>query len=342
MKKITLLIAFTVFLFHVTYSQINWSEYTHVYQTSLNKEKVLLITALKVSNDPFWVMDNEKAQYEYSSSPSEILINQGEKKLAIATFDYTDAHFFVRGVNKVNAYKYEFRVLENRNKTIIPWSRISKFTPDTGRTPWRNYPMAYIGGYKTKVGNIIFVDVRRIDNGKIISSAIIEWVRIKPILLNIYKTNELNDFLNRLKIPGSRKLSVDEVAKWTKQYPKDQLDSITSLPKKLKLDPANNSLIFYLRSNINNKKQVEYELVKDEKVIRSWGENEFDNGFIWLKNLTPGEYLLKIRYTIQREGVTEYPFVIETAWYQSVMFKNCFRCTNDCLCRFYSLSDPSD
>lgn len=181
--------------------------------------------------------------------------------------------------------------------------------------------MAYLGGYKTELSNDIVVDIRKKGNNEILTSAVVHWEPISPILLNIYTANELNEFLKRLKEYGAMRLSTEEIGKWKKQYAVDQLDEISSLPKKLVVASTDNNLIFYLRAEIYNKDQVEYELVKDKKIIRPWNKNEFDNCFIWLKNLLHGEYLLRIRYSVQRENITEYPFIVETAWYQSASFK---------------------
>lgn len=106
-----------------------------------------------------------------------------------------------------------------------------------------------------------------------------------------------------------------------KNYSADHIDPLTQLPKTLKLLPNDNNLIFYLAAQTYKKEQIEYELFKNEKLLNAWRKNEFDNNFIWLKNLSSGQYLIKIRYSAQRQNVTPYTFEIPTAWYQSVWFK---------------------
>jgi hypothetical protein len=181
--------------------------------------------------------------------------------------------------------------------------------------------MTYLGGYLNQVGNNLIVDVRKKGTTKIILSVVVEWGSLRPVLLNIYSVSELNDFINRLRIPGTGHMTSKERSKWQIHYSANQLDANTSLPKKMKVASTENNLIFYLKASIYSKNQLEYGLIKDNKIIRSWGVNDYDHSFIWLKNLKPGEYILRMRYSIQRKNVTEYPFVIEPEWYQTTLFK---------------------
>jgi two-component system, LytTR family, sensor kinase len=321
MKKTILFLALIFTLVQVAQAQINFGEYSQVYVSSLKSHdfKTSLMVYIKSTNDAF-ASEYEKTHIAYHMDDSTLHVKRSENQMSIFTFDNTNAQFFLHGVDNKNSKQYEFRVLENLNKVIIPWTNISKKNLPTVRADEQSQKMCYLGGYKTNVGNKIIVDIRRSGTDKIMCSAVICWVPIKPVLVNIYTVNELNDFLKRFKAPGYRSLSVSEKYKWKRQYANNQLDSITSLPKKLKVASTDNSLIFYLKANIYSKDQVEYALIKDNKIVRLWGINEFDNSFIWLKNLKPGEYILRMRYSIQRKNVTEYPFVIETPWNQSAIF----------------------
>ena len=323
MKRIILFLTFNFILAQTVNAQINWGDYMRISRTdnNINSSVVSLIVAIHNNNDSYGEANNTTALYESLSKDPLFLANRSKNFIARNTFDTTKAQFFLNGVFKSNANEYEFRVVENQTKIVIPWSNIKEFSTDTIPTSSGLQCMAFLGGYKTKLGNTILVDVRKKGSKKILTSAIVRWVPISPILLNIYTANELNEFLKRLKQAGSNRLSLKEKNKWKHQYPADQLDDVASLPKKLKLASTENNLIFYLRANINSKDQIEYEIIRDKKVFRSWNINEFDNSFIWLKNLLPGEYLLKMRYSIQRKNVTEYPFVIETPWYQTAIFK---------------------
>jgi len=302
--------------------QINWQEYMQISQNdpSSNSTELRLIVALHNTEGSYWDSDHSKALYKSLSKDSLYLLNRPKNIFAITTFENHIVHFLLYGINNKNKNEYEFRVLSNQYTIRVPWSDVSLNGTMSLPDGYKTEQITYLGGYVNQVGNNLIVDVKKKGTTKIILSVVVEWGSLKPVLLNIYSANELNDFLSRLKRPGTYQLSLKEKSKWKLHYSTNQLDANTFLPKKLKAASADNNLIFYLKANINSKDQVEYALVKDDKVLRSWGMNEFDNSFIWLKNLKPGEYLLKMRYSIQRKNVTEYPFVIETPWFQSAIF----------------------
>jgi LytS/YehU family sensor histidine kinase len=52
-----------------------------------------------------------------------------------------------------------------------------------------------------------------------------------------------------------------------------------------------------------------------------WTVNDFDFNLVWLKNLSPGHYQLKIRYSVQRNNICTYAFTVTAAWYQTVWAK---------------------
>jgi hypothetical protein len=133
----------------------------------------------------------------------------------------------------------------------------------------------------------------------------------------IYTADELNIFLTRLARPWSYKLTPEEAYKWHTHYKDAELDNTTGLPKKFIAEANENNLIFFLNSEIYKKQQLEYQLVKDNEVILTWRPNDFDNGFIWLRDLKPGDYTLNMRYTAQPEHVTTYPFLVKAPWYDS-------------------------
>ena len=320
MKKIILLLPVIFIFVQTTVAQINLKEYTYTRVSGVNENGIGLMIAKRPTNDSFWVPDNDYSLTESLLKDSSFMKNRPKTFNALNTFDSTKVQFFLYGVNRKNANEYEYRVIGNQNEIVEPWSTITKFGPalDFHLNP-KSSP--YIGGFKTELGHKLIVDVRKKGSNHIIASAAVRWLPISPILLNIYTGNELNDFLKRLKQNGTYPLSVKEINKWKQQYPTDQLDLVTSLPKKLKVAPDDNNLIFLLKANIRNKEQIEYELIRNNKVVRSWNVNDFDNGFIWLRNLKPGEYLLRMRYNVPGKNITEYPFVVEAAWYQTTLFK---------------------
>jgi two-component system LytT family sensor kinase len=227
-------------------------------------------------------------------------------------FDNTPTYFFVHGINASNRDKFEYRVTRD-NEVITSWSPITRFTDSVVQKQSGMPQMAYLGGFLAGLGHKIIIDVRVKTDGKIIASCAAGWISIYPRLEDIYTADELNEFLARLTHPWTLKNS----DKWKKRYPDGKLDPVTGLPKELILKSTDNNLIFYLKADLTDRSQVQYELLKDDKIISDWRSGNFDNSFIWLKNLSYGKYILKLRYPVQRSHVSEYRFIIRPAWYQN-------------------------
>ncbi|ASU32690.1 sensor histidine kinase [Mucilaginibacter xinganensis] len=323
MKKISLLLLLLIALAKPVKSQFNYAMYSQSYPTGTTDKPANLgiITAVYETNNSFWIMNsNETLFASLSHSPAF----QKERPLnftAISTFDTAKAQFLLHGVNKTNARAYEFRVTDGNGKVMEPWSAIAKFTDDMLTSVSGMPQMAYLGGYRGDFGNKVIVDVRKKGSDKIVATSVVAWPAIKPVIGEIYTANEFDLFFKRLSRPWSYRATDEEIKRWKKHYTADQLDPQTLRPKKLILEPTDNNLIFYLLADIYDRKQVEYQLEKNGEVFSGWKENDFDNQFVWLKNLTPGQYLLKIRYNVQRQNITSYPFEVKTPWYQSTLFK---------------------
>jgi two-component system LytT family sensor kinase len=304
MKKSSLLLVLLWMTVQVSFAQVNWKSYSQSFSddTVIGGSKISMTALIPMEDDEFWTMSEPSLMRTYLQADTVFIHSRPGHFVAITTFDTTKAQFFLNGVTPENEAAYQFRVLDGLDKVIIPWSPIRKFAgPDL-----KGYPMsgaAYIGGYKAGFGHKIIVDVRRKDNSTIITSAVVEWVPIKPMLVDVYTPNEFNVFMARLNHA------------WTVKK------SVTDLSKKLVLASSENNLVFYLKGDIYEKKLIEYELIKDDEVYTNWKQNDFDNSFIWLKNLTPGKYELKMRFSVQRNNVTVYHFEIKKAWYQSNAFR---------------------
>lgn len=323
MKKIFLLIIITIALAKPASAQINWGLYSQSYPNGLTDkpQNIGILSAIKEINNAFWGDGSSVVLTESLKKDTAFINKRPAGFVAITTYDTAKAQFFIHGVNKTNSSSYQFRVMIENGTTIVPWQNIARYTDYILQATSGMPQMAYLGGYSAGLGDRLIVDVRLKNSGKIIATAVVKWQPVKPVISQIYLPDELNFFLKRLAHPWTYRQDEAEIGKWKKNYPADQIARFTYLPKKLIVKPTENNLVFYLNNDLYDKEQLEYELVKNDNTITPWKYNDFDNNFIWLKSLAPGQYLLKMRYTAQRAHVTTYPFEVETPWYQSTWFK---------------------
>lgn len=319
MKKTLWVLITFIFFSQLTHAQINWGDYSQSYLTdSIEKSSAVgIITTIRSANNSFWENNGGHDQFFAALNKDASFKKIRPKEMVYrATFDTAAVHFFLRGVNQYNAKDFEFRVIEYGGKIITPWTTVAQFTNQSVIKSSGFPQMGYLGKYKTALRKMLIVDIRKKGSENIIATSVVGWKAIKPVLVDIYTSSELNSFLNRLNRPWA----VRESDKWKKKYPASQLDPATGMPKKLTLSSNDNNLIFYLKANIYKREQLEYELIKKKKTSIPWKINDFDNSFIWLNNLPPGDYTLKIRYSAQPDHIIEYQFAIEPLWYESDFF----------------------
>jgi two-component system LytT family sensor kinase len=322
MKQTLLFFILLPFFIHKTIAQIDFKLYSTSYLGKGDKEDSLpsLMTAQLDVNDPFWPGGFNGAKDPMVDDPS-FYKHRVNKFYSIQKYDSTPVHFFAPGMNPDNAHLYEFRVTQNGKKVITPWSTVSRFTDKGNTVGGGTDQMGYLGAYQTTAGDNLIVDLRKKGSDSVFAYTVVYHRSVSPRIADIFLSNELNRFLKRLSSNWWFKNSDTSQQRWALRYPAKDLDPTTSLPKKLELSPTENNVIFFLSVPIQHKEEVEYELEKDGATFVSWKPNDFDNGFIWLQQLTPGDYVLKIRYSIQRHNVTTYPFRIKPAWHQTALFK---------------------
>lgn len=284
----------------VSANQVKWNNYSTTFIGDIKETTPFIVTAIPYNG----VYSNTVAlplniSFEGSLFSFESSLSNNSTRLY--TYDSSDVFFLTPGIYKNNADKYQYRVTVNSKIIITPWSSIDKFSDLQLYTFKKGF--GFMGGYKTSWGNFITVELKEKSNDSIISSAIVYWKETKPVVASIYTSKNLNDLLTLLKRPWDKSV---------KQSP---------IPKKLSFPFSENSIIFYLSADIYKKEAIEYQLIKDKKVYREWAPNDFDNNFIWLKELPPGKYILEIRYRAQRQNVSDYDFEIEPQWQQTTLFK---------------------
>lgn len=308
MKNISLYLLLLL-VSRTAFGQIDWEAYSQSFPRGATQDPktVALVLAIPKNNNSFWTLDASSPHFFALVKDTAFQRIRSDNLLARTTFDTARAQFFLHGVNPENANNYQFRVVEYpTNRILVPWQRIDRFT-DSVFIKRSGLPrMAYLGGYKAPLGHSLIVDVRKIDADRMIGTSLVTWVPIKPVIANIYTSDNLDAFLRKLQYPWAKELDQSRV-------------SPPAVP--LTLPFSNTNLILLLAATIYQKDQVQYELVRNGQVMTPWRNNEYDNSFIWLKGYEPGTYQLNIRYAVQPQHITKFHFEVEPAWYQSTGFK---------------------
>ncbi|HEY1202680.1 MAG TPA: histidine kinase, partial [Niastella sp.] len=303
-----------------------WQNYSTTYQPPEDENtKPVLVTAIPY-NGIYSHEDQYGLPFSMTSGNSffSFVSRLSAKTQQLFTYDSSNVYFIVPGIHPSNAALYEYRVLLNGEKVIVPWTTVKQFTDDKFQLNNFKKHLGFLGGYKTTWGNSIVVELRRTGSDLLVACSVVCWVETKPQLLQIYTPADLEDLLSMLKTsynPYTPEVPFGELLKWKTRYASNQLDPETGLPKKLVLQPGESSVIFYLRSGIFKRNAIEYQLLKNNKVVVNWQPNDNDNSFIRVKQLTYGDYQLFIRYSAQRHNVTQYSFEVKPAWYQTGLFK---------------------
>ena len=286
----------------VSPEKIAWDNYSTSYIGDIHTAEPFLVTAIPY-NGMYSNQEDMNAPLDMSFEGSlfrfkSTLFDRARK---LFTYDSSEVYFLAPGINKENARYYEYRVSLNANTVITPWSSIEAFSDV--QLGMFGKPIGWLGGYKTSCGNYLVVELRRKGTDTSFSSAVVYWKETKPAINAIYTSKNLNDFFTSLK------------RSWDKSVQGGYPLSKTSFTL------AENSIIIVFSADIYKKEALEYQLTKNETIIRNWGANDFDNNFIWLKELPPGKYRLAIRFSKQRQHISSYNFEVKPAWHQTTAFK---------------------
>ncbi len=286
-------------------SKIDWDNYSTSFagkDNSLGPILPILVTAIPY-NGILSNFDeiNAPLDMSFGGSSYRFQSNLSDNSRKLYTYDSADVYFLAVGIYPDNTAEYEYEILLNGKNVIVPWKTIDKFTNFKLNDFKKGF--GFLGGYKTKWDNFIKVELRKKATGKILSSTVVYWKQIKPVIASIFLSKDLNNFLKILKRPWDKSIKYD------------------TFPANLSLQPNESNIIFYLSADIYKKEALEYSLIKNEDVLSDWKKNDFDNNFIWLQNLSYGNYTLKMRFTKQRHNVTSYQFQIKPFWYQTIIFK---------------------
>lgn len=238
---------------------------------------------------------------------------------AIPIFDSTGVIITVNGINVQNAHLYQYRVLENNEKVVLPWTTPKIFVPAYLMTKIADATeiddvTAYLGQFKAAYSKALTFQVREINHPDSINVSLSAyWAKWQPKVVGVFTFAQLPKFLSIFKNQWADARRVNEKhVDWSKD------STLLKLKKEFRYNE--NNLIFYLDDIIKSKNIIEYNLVKGTDST-GWTVNDFDFNLVWLKNLSPGKYELLIRYSVQRAHVCKYTFTIHPAWYQTLWAK---------------------
>ena len=300
-----------------------WSDYsTSLAWNGQNNDSPFLETAVPYKGNYFQAVDHSQRV------PLEPERGRGYFR-QLNAFDSSDVFFYAPGVNPDNAARFEYRLLLDSGRVMVPWSPFRQFTdgfaPNGG-----GKPCGLLGGYHTTWDHYLVAELRDKATGRMLSTSVVYWQQERPVLFNIYMPDELgaflemNEFLQHLTNNFNLRPTEEDTLKWLRRYARSDLDVTTGLPRHLSLRHAENNLIFYLNAHVFDRHALEYSLERDGQVVMPWQSNEFDLGFIWLRGLQTGDYTLSMRYRSQRQNVTRYFFTIgpaltETGWFKATV-----------------------
>lgn len=307
MKNITLFLLAGIAALSPARAQINWSDYSQSFPGEIRKtpSTVALLLAIRKENDSYRQIRQKSTHFDALDKDPDFRRLRPREMIARTAFDTANAQFFLHGVNPQNAHAYQFRVMEYPgNRILVPWKEISSFTDSTLIRSSGFPEMAYLGGYKAGLGALLIMDVRKVEDHRIVATSLVAWESIRPAIAGIYTSETLDEFFRQLQSP------------W---LPDKQ--SAGSFSPFLTVPSTNTNLIFTLQSGVFSRKQIAYQLLRNGRVYSDWRYNTYDGNFVWIKDTPPGHYIIKIRYSAQPSHMTEYRFNIVAVWYQTIQFR---------------------
>jgi hypothetical protein len=287
-----------------------WNNYSTSYMGEGSDSMPLLVTAIPY-NGIYEMGDqgpgSSAVNLSFAGSAYRFRSNLADNQRTMTTYDSNAVYFLAPGIFPWNADQYEYRVLEDSVKVVKDWTEVDRFTDKRFLLNSFRREMGFLGGYSTRWGHGIAVELRRKWDLKLLSAAIVYWEETRPALTRVITPSELTKYI----LGKNGGYGGDAAGR----------PVVDSNLKGRVLQAGETSLIFYCDAEIYKKEALEYSLTRDGKLVRPWGANEHDNNTIWLQGLGQGEYRLLLRYAKQRHNILIYPFRILPAWYESWGFR---------------------
>lgn len=120
MKRTKLILILLMGIAQSSYAQINWAEYSQSFPDgAMDKPStVAVISAIRSENDSFWINNPNDRLYESLTADSAFQHLRPKKFAAITTYDTASVHFFLHGVNQLNAKQFQFRATTSTRKSF--------------------------------------------------------------------------------------------------------------------------------------------------------------------------------------------------------------------------------
>ncbi|AXY73886.1 histidine kinase [Paraflavitalea soli] len=299
---------------------IAWENYSTTYLGEGSDSIPLIVTAIPYNgiyeygdqysrNTP---MDMSFSGYRFRSQ-----LANGRQQLY--TYDSSEVYFLTPGIYQHNAAQYEFRVLEDDQKLIRDWGPVTAFFDASFQLNVFHVKFGFLGGFTTSWGHFLVVELRKKGAAAPFTASVVYWQSTRPALEAVFTTRDLTTIM--LNITNDYRLSKNFTRELWKNYPPDQLDSVTGLPKHLEVASGQNGLIFQVGARIYKKGTLEYRVMRNGHVHTDWTGNKANNSYVWIDDPGPGNYTLEMRYRKQRHHVTSFSFTVQPAWYETWAFR---------------------
>jgi hypothetical protein len=228
-------------------------------------------------------------------------------------YDTSGIYFLVPHVDSGNTSDFEFTVLLNNKTTITPWSHITQFTEE-------GIGILKVGSgitecYHAGFGQYLVAHLRN-KQGQIISSVVVYFEKNGPEIKSLSTSDNALVFSKLVNNKDHFTKQQPDIG-WHRQYTSYLYRNTDTL----KLSYNENNVLIQINSKIYKKEALEYALFKEDQEIRKWGSNDYDNNYIMLKNLDPGDYTIRIRFRRQRDCIAELHFSISSVWYKTAAFR---------------------
>lgn len=294
------------------YSQIDWSNYSTSFERTGDKTSIGIAIPYNGIYDNFDknIVGISRWNPQYKLNIDTAL---DDNIPLFFVYDTAGVYFLMLQVNEKNAHNFEFTVLLNNKTTITPWSNIKNFTQvSVGNME------AYSGitkNYRADIGQYLVVHLRD-KMGQTISSMVIYFKKNVPEIKSLSTSDNDLVFSNLVNNVNHFNESLQDVG-WHRQYTRN----LSGETDKLKLSYNEDNVLIDINSKIYRKDALEYALFRGDKEIRKWNSNEYNTHYILLKNLSPGDYRVLIRFKRQPKSISELRFSISSVWYKTAAFK---------------------